>query len=261
MGPLKNEILKILESMNGRAVSIKTGDGDADCYVFHPEGKGRWPAVIMYMDALGVRPEFFAMASRLASSGYYVLLPDLFYRTPDFVPFEGSADLTKEGPDRDRLISMIRSINNGLVMRDTNAFLAFLDRQAAVAGPKVGCIGYCMGGPFALSAAGTFPERVAAAASIHGSNLASDRPDSPHLLAGKMRARLYIAVAEIDPSFSAEERKRLGAALEAAGVQHLIEVYPGVRHGFAVSGRPVYDREASERHWDRMLRFFGETLT
>ncbi len=257
--PLQTSLFKALTDFNGTSVNIRTRDGIADCYLFHPADQGPWQAVILYMDALGIRPEFFDMARRLADGGYYVLLPNLFYRTPDFVPFEGSADLTQEGPGRDRLMAAIRSVSNGMIMQDTAAFLDFLGRQPRVSG-KVGCVGYCMSGPFALSAAGTFPDRVAAAASIHGSNLATQRPDSPHLLAKKIRGELYIAVAELDTGFSTEEKKRLEEALKNAGVRHTLEVYPGTLHGFAVKNRPVYDRAASERHWERILRLFRENL-
>jgi len=146
------------------------------------------------------------------------------------------------------------------VMRDTAAFLNFLGPQPFVAGEKVGCVGYCMGGGFALSAAGTFPERVAAAASFHGGRLATDHTDSPHLLAEKMRAEVYVGVAGIDPHFPDDERQRLEDALDAAGVRSVVEVYSGAHHGFAVPGLPVYDREASERHWQRLLELFGRTL-
>jgi carboxymethylenebutenolidase len=117
-----------------------------------------------------------------------------------------------------------------------------------------------MGGGFALSAAGTFPDRVAAAVSFHGGSLATDKPDSPHRLAPRMRARLYIGVADIDPSFTGEQRERLEAALQAACVDYTLEVYAGAQHGFAVTGHPVYNREASERHWERLLDLFERTL-
>jgi carboxymethylenebutenolidase len=138
-------------------------------------------------------------------------------------------------------------------MRDTAAMLDFLGSQESIVGARFGCTGYCMGGHYAVVAAGTFPDRIAAAASFHGGNLATDRPDSPHLLADHMRATLYVGVAGIDPHFSPEEKDRLEAALSTSGVPHTIEVYPDVRHGFAVADLPVYDREAAEKHWQRLL--------
>jgi carboxymethylenebutenolidase len=125
---------------------------------------------------------------------------------------------------------------------------------------KTGCVGYCMGGAFALSAAGTFPDRIAAAASLHGARLATDKPDSPHLLAPKMRASVYVGIAGIDPHFTPEEKQMLESALQSAGVEHTVEVYPGVKHGFAVDDTPAYDQAASELHWQRILNLFAANL-
>jgi carboxymethylenebutenolidase len=246
-------------TMSDRRVEIGTDDGVCQARLFHPVGEGAWPAVIMYMDAGGIRPEMEEMAARLASHGYSALLPDLYYRWAPVAPFDPATVFNNEG-ERQRLMGLVESLTQDLVMRDTSAFLAFLAEQPSVAGTPVGCVGYCMGGSFALSAAGTFPARVAAAAAFHAARLATDRPDSPHRLAPEMRARLYIGVAGIDPHFPAEEKERLEAALKAAGVRYALEVYPDVHHGFAVTGLPVYDRDASERHWERMLELFGETL-
>jgi carboxymethylenebutenolidase len=215
--------------------------------------------VIFYMDAFGIRPALCDMAERLASNGYRVLLPDLFYRsgpTQSFAP----ESAFKEGPERDRLMQRFRSINNKLLMEDTAAFLDFLESEPTITG-KVGCVGYCMGGAFALSAAGTFPGRVAAAASLHGGRLATDQPDSPHLLAPKMRASIYVGIAGIDPHFTPEEKQRLESALQSAEVKHAVEIYPDVKHGFAVNDTPAYDRAAVERHWQQILKLFGDNLS
>ena len=138
--------------------------------------------------------------------------------------------------------------------------IAWLDRAAVSQARRPGALGYCMGGGYALSAAGTFPDRVVVAASFHGGSLATDKPDSPHRLAAQMRARVYIGAAEIDASFPPEQQVRLGQALTAAGVRHTIEIYPKAKHGFAVNGHVVYDHEASERHWQRLLELLRETL-
>ncbi len=238
-------------------INITTPDGIADCHVFHPPGSGPWPAVIFYMDAFSIRPALLAMAERLASNGYYVLLPDLFYRAGPYAPFD-PAIVFKGGPERERLMKMIGSTSNTLAMRDTGAFLDYLAKQLSVAGSKVACTGYCMGGRFALLAAGTYPDRVAAAASFHGGSLATDAPDSPHLVAGKIRASIYIGVAGIDQHFTDSEKDRLKAALDAAGVRYQLEVYPGVHHAFTMTDVPVYDREAAERHWQRLLQLLQD---
>jgi carboxymethylenebutenolidase len=245
--------------MDPKAIPIKTPDGTADVYVFHPAGKGPWPAVLIYMDIFGPRPELFQMAQRLASNGYYVLLPDLYYRSGKYAPFNVQT-VFKDDSEKARIMKLKDSINNTLMMRDMGGYLDFLKSQPRVAGAKIGCVGYCMGAPFALAAAGTFPDRVAAAALFHGTKLAIDQPDSPHLLAPKMQAQVYVGVAEIDPNFTKQERDRLGDALTTARVRHTIEIYPNAQHGFAVNGTSAYDREASERHWQRLLELFGQTL-
>jgi carboxymethylenebutenolidase len=244
--------------MTGTRVDVPTQDGVMDCYTFTPgEAGGKWPAVIMYMDAFAIRPQLAGMAQRLASAGYFVVLPNLYYRTP-FEPFD-PAQVHADGPERDRFKRMIQSIDQAMVMRDTAAVIDFVNGSPGVTG-KLGVVGYCMGGGYALSAAGTFPERVSAAASFHGGSLATDKPHSPHLLAGRIRGTVYVGAAEIDPSFPKEQQDRLEKAFDNAGVNYTLEVYPGAKHGFAVTGHLVYDRESSERHWDRLLKLFHETL-
>ena len=245
--------------MNGHRVDVRTDEGTIDCYTFAPLGAGPWPAVIVYMDAFGIREQLGEMAERLASHGYFVVVPNLYYRTGAFPPFDRRAVLV-EGPERDRFKSMIQSINPSLVMRDTAAVIDMLDRQDAVRGGAIGVVGYCMGGGYALTAAATFPDRIAAAASFHGGSLATDKPDSPHTLASRMRARVYIGAAEIDPSFPREQQERLERALSEAGVDYTLEVYEGAKHGFAVTGHLVYDRDASERHWTRLIELLGQAL-
>jgi carboxymethylenebutenolidase len=242
----------------GDRVDLKTDEGTLDVYIFQPEGHRRWPAVVVYMDAFGIRTQLGEMAQRLASNGYVVALPNLYYRTP-FAPFDPK-QVAAEGAERDRFKSMIATINGPMVMRDTAAVLSHLDSSPAVRPGKVGALGYCMGGGYALTAAGTFPERVAVAASFHGGSLATDKPDSPHWLAGNMRARVYVGAAEIDPSFPEAQQQRLDAALAAAGVTYTIETYANAKHGFAVNGHMVYDRDASERHWERLVRLLADTL-
>ena len=240
-------------------VDLDTADGRMDCYVFTPEDDGTWPAVILYMDAFGIRPNLAGMAERLATHGYAVVVPNLYYRSGAFAPFDPKL-VVSEGPERDRFKGMIQSINDTMVMRDTAAVLELIDTHPAVRGGRIGVVGYCMGGGFALSAAGTFPERVAAAASFHGGSLATDKPDSAHRLAHRITARVYVGVAEIDASFSPEQQSRLERALADAGVDYTVEIYKGAKHGFAVTGHLVYDREASERHWQRLLHLLNETL-
>jgi carboxymethylenebutenolidase len=245
--------------MTRERVDLPTADGVLDCYVFEPAATGPWPAVVLYMDAFGIRADLDVMAARLADAGYVVAVPNLYHRAGAFPPFD-PALVAAGGEERDRFMGMIRSINGDLVMQDTAAVLAHLDTRPSVRRGPVGTVGYCMGGGYALRAAGVFPERVLAAASFHGGSLATDRPDSPHQLASRMRARLYVGVAGIDPGFTDEQRQRLDAALREAGVNYEIEIYAGAQHGFAVHNHRVYDRAASEHHWERLLALFNAEL-
>jgi carboxymethylenebutenolidase len=195
------------------------------------------------------------MARRLSDAGYVVAVPNLYHRSGAFPPFD-PAQVAAGGAERERFTSMIKSIDGHMVMRDTEAVLAHLDGRPTVRRGTIGTVGYCMGGGYALRAAGVFPDRVGAAASFHGGSLATDRPDSPHQLADRMRARIYVGAAAIDPSFTDEQRRRLDEALRSAGVRYEIEVYDGAQHGFAVHNHRVYDRAAAERHWERLLALF-----
>jgi carboxymethylenebutenolidase len=162
--------------------------------------------------------------------------------------------------DRDRMMAMVQSITKAGAMQDTGHYLAFLDRQPGVLAPRVGCVGYCMGGGLSLTAAGTYPDRVVAAGSFHGGRLATDAPDSPHLLAPKMRGEIYVGVAGDDPYLSPGETERIDMALRDGGANYTVEVYPGAQHGFAVPDVPAYDRDASERHWEKLLDLFKRNL-
>jgi carboxymethylenebutenolidase len=244
------------EVARGR-VDLRTPDGVLDVHTFRPAGDGAWPGVILYMDAFGIRPQLAEMGARLAAAGYAVAVPNLYHRTGAFEPFDPKAVFV-EGPERVRFKAMIASVDARTAMRDTAAVLDHFSTDPSVRPGAAGAVGYCMGGGYALAAAGTFPDRVGAAASFHGGALATDRPNSPHLLAPRMRAPLYIGVAEIDASFSPEQQARLENALADAGVRYAREVYTGAKHGFAVTGHPVYDRDASERHWRTLLQFFDE---
>ncbi|HZI79948.1 MAG TPA: dienelactone hydrolase family protein [Vicinamibacterales bacterium] len=240
-------------------VNLPTPDGVLDCYLFEPAGAGPWPGVVLYMDAFGIRADLDVMAARLAGAGYVVAVPNLYHRSGAFPPFD-PALVAAGGAERDRFMGMIRSIDGDLVMRDTAAVIAHFDTRPTVSNGPLGTVGYCMGGGYALRAAGVFPERVAAAASFHGGSLATDRPDSPHQLASRMRAHIYVGVAGLDPGFTDEQRQRLDAALRADGVNYEIEIYEGAQHGFAVHNHRVYDRAASERHWERLLALFHAEL-
>ena len=244
--------------MPSRDVSIATADGLCDGTLHTPGGNGPWPAVIMYPDAGGVRGTFRAMAQQLADLGYAVLLPNVYYRQGEYEPFDLRTVFT-DPAERTRLMDLAGSLTEEGTARDTEAMLDFLAAQPEVAGTRVGTTGYCMGGSFALTAAGRFPDRVAAAASCHGGQLASDAPASPHRLAGSMNATVYVAGAENDASFDDEQFERLSTALTDAHVEHTLVTYPAA-HGFAVRDNPTYDADAAARHWAALEELYASTL-
>jgi carboxymethylenebutenolidase len=246
--------------MSYEQVSIRTQDGDCPAYVFTPSGSGRHPAVIFYMDGLGIRPTIFEMGQRLASHGYVVLVPDLFYRVGHYGPLDPK-EVFASGDARAALGHLFASTDNRRAGEDTAAFLAYLDGREDVDGTKVGTTGYCMGGGMSLTAAGTYPDRVAAAASFHGGNLATDSELSPHLLAPAIAARVYVAGADQDNSYPPEMAARLDQALSDAGVDHRCEIYPGALHGWTMADFPVYNEAAAQRHWDALVALFADTLT
>jgi len=212
----------------------------------------------MYPDAGGLRPALREMAARLASLGYAVLLPDVYYRNGQWAPFDMKAVFADKA-ERTRIFAMMKAITPEVMTADATAFFDYLAGRPEVAGERFGTTGYCMGGRTSLIVAGRVPERVAAAMSFHGGGLAADDPDSPHLLAGRMRAAVYVGAAENDPSYTPEQSATLDAALTEAGVEHVIEWYPAA-HGFAVTDNAPYDPDAAERHWAAMAAFFGRYL-
>jgi len=243
--------------MSQEQVTIQTRDGRCPAYVMIPAGEGRWPAVIFYMDAGGIRPVELEMAQRLADVGYVVLLPDLFYRYGPYGPFV-PAEVFK-GDVRAILGPLMATTGNDKAAEDTDAFLAYLATRGDVDGHEVGAMGFCMGGGMAIAAAGTYPDRFAAVASFHGGNLATDAPTSPHLLAPALKAEVYVAAADNDDSYPPEMAERLKKALDEAGVRYRAETYPAA-HGWMKPDFPVYDRAAAERGWREMLALFNRTL-
>jgi carboxymethylenebutenolidase len=239
--------------------TVTTPDGTCPVTLHTPDGTGPWPAVIMYPDAGGVRETFHSMAAILAGFGYAVLLPDVYYRHGDWEPF--SMDTVFGDPEqRKRLMGMVGSVTPDMIASDAGAFLDFLSGRPEVRGDGVGACGYCMGGRTSLIVAGHHPDRIAAIASFHGGGLVSDDPTSPHLLAGRIKATVYIGGAENDASFTPEDAETLDKALTAAGVQHKVEFYPAA-HGFAVPDNPPYDAEAAKRHWIAMKDVFDSELS
>jgi len=247
--------------MSRTAVTIATSDGSCPASLFRPDvSAGSWPGVLMYMDGIGMRPALFPIAQRIADAGYIVLLPDLFYRAGPYEPPEPKL-LFSDPAVREAFRKIVQMPAAASIMHDTGAFLDFLGAQADARPGRVGVTGYCMGGRFSLMAAGTFPDRIAASASFHPGGLATDAPESPHLLAPKMRdVKIYVAGADQDQNFPDDMKQRLEEALTAAAVDHRIETYAGMRHGWVPSDTPVHSPEGAERHFEALLALYASTL-
>ncbi|WP_067899706.1 dienelactone hydrolase family protein [Nocardia vaccinii] len=243
-------------------VEVPTPDGFADAYLAYPDDTAQHPGVLLYMDAFGLRPHLKVMAGRLASAGYTVLVPNVFYRhgrapvvdLPEFI------DPSRRPEIFQRLGPIMRSLTPELVMRDADAYLRWLADSPLTTNGPVGVTGYCMGAGLALRTAATHPGRVAAAAGFHGGNLASTEPDSPHLLADRVAAELYFGHADQDSALPPEQVDRLEKALADAGVRHRCEVYAGAHHGFTQADTAAYHPDAAERHWEALLALFQRSL-
>ncbi|MGO9932714.1 MAG: dienelactone hydrolase family protein [Steroidobacteraceae bacterium] len=240
-------------------IEIKTGDGICPSYVFRPAAGGPWPAVLIFMDGLGIRPALLEIGERLSAHGYYALLPDLFYRSGPYEPMDPHAIFSDPQQRKILMDKFFALATQANIMSDTRVLLDFLAAQPDVRRGGIGTTGYCMGGLMSLTAAGTYPDRILATASYHGGRLATDAPESPHRLAARIQSRVYIAGAIEDPSFTDDMKQRLEEALSKASVEHKIETYPA-KHGWVFRDMPVYDAAASERHWQTMLALFDSTL-
>lgn len=240
-------------------LEIETEDGFCPVHFYCEPSEGGRPAVILYMDAPGIRPALHEMAARLARAGYAVFLPDLFYRTGPYKPIDAKKTFSDPALKAAHRQTHVVPLTTAKVMVDTAILLDVIATRPEVCPGPIGVVGYCMGGRFALIAAATFPHYVGAAASYHAGGLADDKPDSPHRLAPKIRASLYVAGAIEDPNFDEDQKGRLARALAAAGVDHVIETYPA-RHGWVPRDTAAHDPAQAERHWQTLVQFLDRTL-
>jgi carboxymethylenebutenolidase len=241
-----------------QTVELATRHGATTTFIVHPERDAAYPVVLFFMDAPGIREELRDMARRIAAVGYYVMLPNLYYRSGAME----LADLPKlpEAESRARMFELMGSLSIPLVMDDAAALLDFADRDPAAGNGKIATLGYCMSGQYAISFAARYPDRVAAAASIYGVQLVTDQADSPHLAAQKAKAELYFACAEHDPYAPIEMVEALDQTVKSKNLNAEVELYPGVHHGFAFPQRPAYDKPAAERHWERLFALWRRRL-
>jgi carboxymethylenebutenolidase len=246
----------------GKDVQIKTPSGVCDAALLHPQGSGHWPAVILFTDAFGLRPTMRDMASRLASDGYTVLVPNPYYRSTKPPGLSTGLDFTNP-TERAKFEALRAPLTSAAVMEDATAYVAFLDSQASVnKKAKMGVVGYCMGGPMTMQAAAALPNRIGAGASFHGGGLVTDKPDSPHLLVPKMKAQYYFGIAASDDANQPDAKTKLDEAFRAAQLPAKIEVYEGTLHGWCVKDmqprgdKPVYDEAEAERAWGELLALY-----
>ena len=240
-------------------VEVTTPDGTADCYFVHPT-TGTHPAVLIWPDALGLRPAFEQMGRRLAESGYSVLVVNPYYRT-ERAPVVPEGASFQDEDTRNTIFALMGSLNAETHFADARAFISYLDAQDSVdTSRKVGTMGYCMGGPITMRTAAAVPDRVGAGASFHGGGLVTDQPDSPHLLVGDMQAHYLFAIAENDDESDPEAKNVLREVFDQAGLPAEIEVYEGAFHGWCPPDMPVYNEAQAERAWSRLLVLFETAL-
>ncbi len=241
-----------------QTVEIPTKDGATTTFIVHPDRGGPHPLILFFMDAPGIREELRDMARRIASAGYYVMLPNLYYRSgvmelADLPPLP-------EDEARQRMYGFMGELSIPLVMDDADSLMDFADRDRAASPGAAGTLGYCMSGQYAIAAAARHPERFNAAASIYGVQLVTDRADSPHRAAERAKAELYFACAEKDRFVPLEMVEALDQALNGRASPAEVEIYPGVEHGFAFPQRVVYHKASAERHWERILSLYRRRL-
>jgi carboxymethylenebutenolidase len=243
-------------------VQVPTPSGICDAALIHPQGQGRWPGVILFVDAFGLRPAMRDMAKRLAADGYTVLVPNPYYRSTKAPGLDPGFDFTNPA-DRAKLGALRAPLTGDAVMQDAVAYAKFLDAQSSVdKKAKMGVFGYCMGGPMTMQAAAALPARIGAGASFHGGGLVTDKPDSPHLLVPKMKAQYYFGVAANDDERQPDAKTKLDEAFRAANLPAKIEVYEDTLHGWCVkdmplqNGKPIYNEAGAERAWNELVALY-----
>ncbi|MDE0054563.1 MAG: dienelactone hydrolase family protein [Gammaproteobacteria bacterium] len=234
-----------------RQVEIQTPEGNMTTFEYHPEEGGPYPIVLYLMDAPSIRPALRDMASRLATAGYYVLLPFLFYRVTPYHELD---------PDEDRR-SLMQSVTRHGIIPDAEALLDFAAKNdKADSDGKIGAVGFCMSGPLVMSLAQTWPDKVAAIASVHGAWVVTHEDDSPHRQIDQIKAEVYFGWADEDPTATVDEMKIMDRAMSDAGINYRIDFMKGAMHGFAPPGGDRYNREAAEKHWERVHAMFRRNL-
>lgn len=245
--------------MNKKTINLKTVDGMCDTYVSYPEGKENLPGIVLYMDAIGLRPRIEEMADHIASHGYFVIAPNLFYRTRRAPVFDYSVL-----PDRAKLFEQImpvmQTLKVDMALKDAESFATFLKSQPEVNADKLGVVGYCMGGGQALRAAGHMPGTYKAIASYHAANLVTADPNSPHHWFPKVTGEVYIGHADNDMHMPPEQMQQVEMLLTENHLKHKAELYQNCVHGWTMKDMPMYSAEGEQRHWKTLFELFERTL-
>ncbi len=242
-------------------VDVPMASGVSDSALFYPEGKGTWPAVLVWTDILGLRPVFREMGRRLAAQGYVVLVPNPFYRNAKAPVVDGSFDFSKP-EDRAKVMPLAAALTADANISDAKSYATFLDAQPQTNKKKrMGVQGYCMGGPLTFRTASTRPDRIGAAATFHGGGLVTDKPDSPHLLIPQMKAEVLCCVADNDDKRDPAAKDTLKQAFAVAHLKATVEVFDGCNHGWTVRGSQVYDEEGAERAWSELTALYKRNLS
>jgi carboxymethylenebutenolidase len=241
-------------------VNVPMAAGVSDSALFYPEGKGPWPAVLVWTDILGLRPVFREMGRRLAAQGYVVLVPNPFYRSAKAPVVDGSFDFSKP-EDRAKIMPLAALLTADAQISDAKDYTAFLDQQPQTnKSKKMGVQGYCMGGPLVFRTAGTVPGRIGAAATFHGGGLVTDKPDSPHLMIAKMKAEVLCCVADNDDKRDPAAKDTLKKAFADAQLKATVEVFDGCNHGWTVRGSQPYNEAGAERAWAELTALYQRNL-
>jgi carboxymethylenebutenolidase len=244
-----------------QTVDIPTKDGATTTFIVHPEREGPHPVVLFFMDAPAIREELRDMARRIATAGYYVMLPNLYYRSGVMELADIQPPPVDDKAWRARMFELMGSLTIPMIMNDGDALLDYADRDPAANKGKIATLGYCMSGQYAINFAARYPDRVGAAASIYGVQLVTDRADSPHLAAQAAKGELYFACAEHDSYAPLEMVEALDQTIKSKNLNAEVELYDGVHHGFAFPQRgAVYDKTAAERHWERLFALWKRRL-
>jgi carboxymethylenebutenolidase len=246
--------------MSEREEPIKTSDGAMTTFVVHPDQGGPFPVVLVYMDALGLRDELRGIGRRIADAGYFVVVPDLYYRFGDGITLDARKLQDPESDEMQRMFGYIQRLDDRALMEDTRAILDQLESEShASSGPK-GCVGFCLGGRLVVRAMTTFPDVFAAGSALHPSFIVAEGPDSAHLRIGEMRGELYVGLGGADTFQPPEAFEPARAELERHGIRHVADVHEGADHGYMIPGAPSHHDQACERSWERTLDLFRGRL-